>query len=174
MKEIPIRSLTHIPKDSLQKQFIEFLRKLEKITEKYKLVELRNLDPKELLKKFFNPEEKLFQEIEMIMQAIAVSAVKQSCESVLESFVLKYENHFNSNRNLAEDKVNDAFFVTVNGPNLSHCDSVVEKAMDRYWKSRQDWHFYKTTALEQLKKFDGDSKVLNKLLNEGCKFQCME
>ena len=43
VKEIPIRSLTHIPKDSLQKQFIEFLRKLEKITEKYKQVELRKL-----------------------------------------------------------------------------------------------------------------------------------
>ena len=86
----------------------------------------RIVDTKELLKKFFNPEEKLFEEIEMIMQAIAVSAVKQSCESVLESFVSKYENHFNSNRNLAEDKVNDAFFVAVNGPNLSHCDSVVE------------------------------------------------
>ena len=49
VKEIPIRPLTHIPEDSLQKQFIEFLRKLEEIMEKYKLVELRNLDPKELL-----------------------------------------------------------------------------------------------------------------------------
>ena len=57
--------------------------------------------------------------------------------------MLKYENHFNSNRHLAEDKVNDTFFVAVNGPNLSHCDTVVEKAMDRYWKSRQDWHFIK-------------------------------
>ena len=116
----------------------------------------------------------MFDEIEMIMQAIAVSAVKQSCESVLESFVSKYGDHFNSNRNIAKDNVNDAFLVAVNGPNLGHFDSVVEKAIDRYWKSTQDWHFYKTTALEQLKKFDGNSKVLNKLLNEGCKFQCME
>ena len=74
----------------------------------------------------------MFEEIEIIMQPIAVLAVKQSCESVLESFVSKYENHFDSNRNLAEDKVNDKFFVAINGPNLSHCDSVVEKAMDRY------------------------------------------
>lgn len=172
VKEIPIRSLTHLPEDILQKQFTEFLRKLEKITEKYKAEELRKLDPKELLKKFFNPDDKLFQGIEMIMQAIAVSAVKQLCESVLESLVSKYENHFN--RNLAEGKVNDAFFVAVNGPSLGHCDSVVECAMDRYWKSRQDWHFYKTTALEKLKKFDGDSKVLTKMLNEDSKFKCME
>ena len=77
VKEIPIRSLTYILEDSLQKQLTEFLRKLEKIREKYKQVELGKLDPKELLKKFFNPEEKLFEEIEMIMQAVAVSAVKQ-------------------------------------------------------------------------------------------------
>ena len=48
------------------------------------------------------------------MQAVAVSTVKQTCESVLGYFVSKYENE------------------------LSHCDSVVEKAIERYCKSRQD------------------------------------
>lgn len=110
--------LTNIPENRLQRQFTEFLRKLEKITEKYKQVELRKVDPKELLKKFFNPEEKLLEEIEMIMQAVAVSAVKQTCESVLGYFVSKCENHFHSNKNLAEDKMNDAFFFAVNGPSL--------------------------------------------------------
>ena len=92
----------------------------------------------------------------MGMQAIAVSAVKQSCESILESMVSKYEHQFNSQRNMAEDNVNDAFFVAVNGPSLARCDSVVKVAMDRYWKAKQrnDWHFYKTTVLEQLRDFD--------------------
>ena len=59
---------------------------------------------------------------------------------------------------------------------LGRCNNVVKAAMDRYWKSkqRQDWHFYKTTVLEQLKDFDGSSKVLHKLLNDNSKFKCME
>ena len=71
IKEIPIRSLLDLP---------EFLRRLEKLTVKYKSEELKSLDPKELIKKFFDPADKRFEEIEMVMQAIAVSAVKQSCD----------------------------------------------------------------------------------------------
>ena len=35
----------------------------------------------------------------MVLQAIAVSSVKHSCESMLESLVSKFENHFDSRRN---------------------------------------------------------------------------
>ena len=77
---------------------------------------------------------------------------------------------------MAEDTVNDAFSVVVNGPSLGCCNNVVRAAMDRYWKSkqRQGWHFYKTIVLEQLKDFDGSWKVLHKQLNENSKFNCME
>ena len=41
----------------------------------------------------------------------------------------------------AANKLNDVFFVAMNGTSLCHCDSVVGNAMDR------DWYFYKTTVL---------------------------
>ena len=115
VKNIIIRSLLDLPENALEKQYTEFLRRLEKLTVKYKIEELETLDAKELIKNFFDPVGKLFAGIEMVMQAIAVSAVKQSCESILESMVSKYEHHFNSQRNMAEDNINKAFFLAVNG-----------------------------------------------------------
>ena len=82
------------------------------------------------------------------MQAIAVSAVKQSCERILESFVSMYENHFDIIRNTNEKSTNEEFEIAVNGPNLAHCDSVVKEAMDNYWASRGGkWHFFKTSSV---------------------------
>ena len=109
----------------------------------------------------------------MVMQAMAVLSVKQSCESVLESMVSKYENHFSYNRNMAEDRINYEFFVVVNGPSLGHCESVIEKSMNSYWK-HQGWHFFRSCVLEKLKDFNGNSKVLHKLLNEESSFKCMD
>jgi hypothetical protein len=101
----------------------------------------------------------------MVMQAIAVCAVKHSCESVLESFVSRYENHFDSRRNTEEDATNQEFEVAVNGPNLANCGPVVKEAMDHYWSSRGgSWHFYRRSVAERLKDFKGDSEVLNRLL----------
>ena len=83
------------------------------------------------------------------MQAIAVSAVKQICKTILESFVSMYENHFDIIRNTNEKSTNEEFEIAVNGPNLAHCDSVVKEAMDNYWASRGGkWHFFKTSVLE--------------------------
>mgnify|MGYP003336288054 CR=1 FL=1 len=75
--------------------------------------------------------------------------MKQSCESILESFVSMYENHFDIIRNTHEKSTNEEFEIAVNGPNLAHCDSVVKEAMDNYWASRGGkWHFFKTSVLE--------------------------
>ena len=134
VKNIPIGSLLDLPENALEKQYTEFLRLEERLTVKYKIEELETLDAKELIKNFFDPVGKLFTGIEMAMQAIAVSAVKLSCESTLESMVLKYEHHFNSQRNMAENNINNAFFVAVYRPSLGHCESVIKVAMDRYWK----------------------------------------
>ena len=145
---------------------------MEQLT-KTTIKDLTKYDPKELIKQFFNPSDNLFNGIEMVMQAMAVSSVKQSCESVLESMVSKYENHFSFNRNMSEDKVNDEFFFAVNGPSLGHCDNVIEKSMNSYWKHKE-WHFYRTTAMDYLTDFNGNSKVLQKLLNEEISFKCMD
>ena len=99
------------------------------------------------------------------MQAIAVCAVKHSCESVLESFVSRYENHFDSRRNTEEDATNEEFEVAVNGPNLANCGAVVKEAMDDYWSSRGGrWHFYRRSGVEKLKAFKGNSEVMNRMM----------
>ena len=83
------------------------------------------MDSKNLTLNFFEPENQLFKKIEMIMEAIAVSAVKHSCESILESFVSRYENHFDTRRSTEEVSTNEEFEIAVNGPSLAHSDSVI-------------------------------------------------
>ena len=85
----------------------------------------------------------------MIMQAMAVSAVKHSCESILESFVSRYENHFDARRGTNEETANEEFEIAVNGPNLGNCDAVVIEAMNDYWNSRGgSWHFFRVSVVE--------------------------
>ena len=68
----------------------------------------------------------------MILQTMAVASVKHSCESILESFVSKYENHFDIRRNVNEESANEEFEIAVNGPNLAHSHSVMFEAMNLY------------------------------------------
>ena len=44
--------------------------------------------------------------------------MKHSCESVLESFVSRYENHFDSRRSTDEETSNEEFEIAVNGPQV--------------------------------------------------------
>ena len=91
--------------------------------------------------------------------------VKHSCESVLESFVSRYENHFDVRRSVDEETANEEFVITVNSPNLANCDGVVREAMEDYWKAKGagSWHFVRISVLEQLRK-DKESVVLSRLL----------
>ena len=134
-------------------------------------------DPKELLKKLFDPKSNLYSGIEMVMQAIAVSSVKVSCESVLESFVSKYESHFDVRRNMSEEGANEEFEISINGPNIAYCDSVVKEAMDEYWSAKKSsWHFYiyKVSVIEILNSYDYDSKVLDRMKNTHSHLPYME
>ena len=53
-------------------------------------------------------------------------------ESVLESFVSMYENHFDERRNVKEDTANEEFEITMNGTNLAQCDSIIIEALNLY------------------------------------------
>ena len=66
----------------------------------------------------------------MVLHAFAVASVKRSCESILESFVSQYENHFDEHQNVYEQTATEEFEMSVNGPSLSHTDSVITDAMD--------------------------------------------
>ena len=69
----------------------------------------------------------------MVLQAMAVASVKQSCESILESFFSKYKNNFDERRNVHETNANEEFEICVNGPNLANSEAVVKEAMDLHW-----------------------------------------
>ena len=165
ISKVPVVSVKEVPDEELKSQFRLFLGRLQSMTAGIDKVDLGKIDSKELIKQFYDPAKELFKDIEMVMQAIAVCAVKLSCESVLESFVSRYENHFDSRRNAEEDATNEEFEVAVNGPNLANCGSVVKEAMDHYWGSKGgSWHFYRSSVAERLKVYKGDSEVINRLV----------
>ena len=153
-------------------------QRLEESTMQYSIEQLRATDPKDIVKLFLDPENGLFNEIEMIMQAISVCCIKVSCESVLESLVSIFENHYDVRRNMNEKSTSEEFMIAINGPNLSHADAVIKEAMNSYWNSRQSgqgtWHFFRTTALEQLKDHTGGSRVLQRMLNKPSKLPFMD
>ena len=98
-----------MPEEELKIQYRLFLERLKNVTENIEITELKEMDNKLLILKFFDPNQGLFKNIEAIMQAISVSAVKHSCESILESFVSMYENHFDIRRSTQENSKNEEF-----------------------------------------------------------------
>ena len=162
---IPLISLKDVPEDELRLQFRVFVERLAVMTGENSIEELKCKDAKELIKKFFHPGDDKFKGIEMIMQALATSAVKHSCESVLESFVSRYENHFDARRPTNEETANEEFEIACNGPNLANSDGVVCEAMDSYWRKKgSHWHFFRTSVLEKLNRYEGESEVLNRMI----------
>ena len=128
VSKVPIQDLFNIPESELKSQYRTFLERLEVMTANYDIKNLTQEDPKELIKMFFSTKSKLFLNIEHVMHAIAVCVVKHSCESVLESFVSRYEYHFDPRRNVDEQTSNEEFEIAV--------DSVVIEAMDSYWREK--------------------------------------
>lgn len=110
VSNVPVVTLKEVPEEELKFQFNIFLERLADLTAELDTDDLCEFDSKELIKTFFDPAGELFKNIEMIMQALAVCAVKHSCESVLESFVSRYENHFDS-RSTNEDATNQEFEI---------------------------------------------------------------
>ena len=75
-----------------------------------------------------------------------------------ESFVSRYENHFDARRSTNEETANEEFEIAANGRNLANCDGIVTEAMHNYWRSRGGhWHFFRVSVLDKLKVYDGGS-----------------
>ena len=148
----------------MKAEFKLFMNRLEDVTKNYSVKELEDLDSKLLIKTFFEESNNLYQGIEMVLQAMAVSSVKSSCESILESFVSMYENHFDQRRNVNENSATEEFEISVNGPSLAHADTVISEAMDLYWDGKP-WHFFRTSRLEKLMKPAGVSSTMKRVGN---------
>ena len=173
VEAIPIPELLDLPSKVLKEQHRLFMQRLESMTKNDKIEDLKKTDPKELIKKLLHPSEELYLDIEMVMHAICTMCMLQSCESVLESMVSQYENHFDSRRNVKEDTANEEFNIAVNGPSLAHCDSVVREAMDNLWKHKKSpWNFIRDTQ-NKLENMETGSTVLKRLVNTKNKFSLM-
>ncbi len=67
------------------------------------------------------------------------------------------------------------YIFPINGPNLSHSDTIIKEAMNAYWKSKgSPWHILRTTILEQLKEHAGGSQAIHRLVKQASKLQFME
>lgn len=138
-----IPSLHKIPESQIEKQYKRFLVKIYDMHKAVTDYELVKIDPKEVFKRLFKTTDKEWEGIEIILAFAAVAAVKISCESIIESYVRKYEYCFAKRTNHSEEGTNDAFDIVMNGPNLTQCDKIVEEALDKYFgdKNENRWHF---------------------------------
>ena len=93
--------------------------------------------------------------------AIAVYCVKQTVESVLESLVSKYENHFPYNRNLDEESINEEFEIAANGPCLAYCSN----ALWHNFNGARTLLFF--SSISSLTEFNSCYKVLNMTGKQG-------
>ena len=89
VRNINIEDLNKVSDDDLKSQFKLYLPRLEIMTRDYSVKDLTDLDSKILIRNFFDPDDKLYLDIEIILHSMAVASIKQSCESILQSFVSK-------------------------------------------------------------------------------------
>ena len=64
----------------------------------------------------------IFKNVSVIVHIILTGCVKTSVESVVETLVSRYENHFTSSRQLDEDNALDEMIISENGPALHDAD----------------------------------------------------
>ena len=130
---------TAIPDSVIERQYKAFIKMTENLLRTEDKIE--EIDSMAFWAQVFDPKENLYEGLETVLHAAAVSAIKSSCESIVESFVSKYEYHANSRRNLNEDAVSDEFLIAQNGPVISKCDKVLEGALTGLYGDKKNWHF---------------------------------
>lgn len=78
------------------------------------------------------------------MQAVVAASTTFSVESVPESIVSRYEDHFDKTHTVGEEVALNEMEISINGPSVAHCNSVVRAVMNKYWiskKKSKSWHF---------------------------------
>ena len=78
------------------------------------------------------------------------------------------ELHASQRRDLGQDHMEDEVTIAINGPEVVHCEAVVEESMTKYWDERGsgDGHFVRKS--ENIKSYFVSSSV-DKLRNEPVK-----
>ena len=89
------------------------------------LDDIKEADSKQIMKTFMRTPA-LYREIEMVLQATVIGAIKISVESVAESIISKYALHNSKIRKLNDSTANDEMFIAVNGPELGEASRILE------------------------------------------------
>ena len=137
-------SVDHIPTEALKECYQNFLKAFEKYIEDK---EVDNIDRKTVIKDFMRSDDKLYLGTELIIHCLLAMAVKYSVESSVETLISRYEVHFDSSRQLGEEKAHMEMFVSMNGPVLVRADPLLKRAMDKFFKDKNPrgdgaWHMY--------------------------------
>ena len=149
--------------EELENQFSKFLDRLYKEFEDKTLDDIKEADSKQIIKTFMRTPA-LFREIEMVLQATVIGAIKISVESVAESIISKYALHNSKIRKLNDSTANDEMFIAVNGPELGEADALLAKALDRKFAGKSGWHFSTKQTL-----FRTSGVVVNNILKRKSK-----
>ena len=134
-KDLHIPGLEIIKDDVILHQYRIFMRILVKLTK-----ESNSVDPKNILIQLLDPKLKHYEDIQLILHIASYAATKSSVESVMESIVSSYEYASDNRKGFTENSINDVFEIVANGPSPANCDTIVENALDKYFKGQQ-WHF---------------------------------
>ena len=104
--------------------------------------------------------------VRVIVHIILSACVKTSVESVAETLVSRYENHFTSSRQLTEENALDEMVIAESGPGLHHSNNLLERAMNKYWVKNSEngkWHFIR--ECNNISSYlGGSSKVLGRAI----------
>ena len=136
-------SIDDVPDDVLKSQYSIFLKRLLDAYNGMPQADLDNLTNIDIIKRFFNTNQKLYEGIEFVIHAITAASTAISVESIVESVVSIYENRQSKTRTLSEDSSNQEMQIGINGPSLAKSDNVLEKALNNYFKAHKQgkWHF---------------------------------
>ena len=171
-----VRAITNtvstISDEEIVKCYRRFLQKLESY---FRSKSIKQFDSIAIIKLILVTDV-LYHKVEVIVHCICTASVKVSVESVVETLVSRYEQHFDSSRQLTEDHALEEMQIAENGPLLQHADSLLDRSMNNYWKSnneRGQWHFIRRT--EDIRSYTGgSSKVLGKMLDDKSKLPFMD
>ena len=122
--------------DDLKKQYREFLKRLEESTRQYSIEQLREIDPKDILKLFLEPGVISLLILKWLCKLL-VCAVSKYLASLYWNLLCWFSRTILIPRkNMKKESTTEEFMIAVNGPSLGHADAVIREAMNSYWKSK--------------------------------------
>ena len=172
-----VRAMTSSVGDISDVDILENFKKLVGVLERMTSgKDLERVTSLSLLKELLSSDNNLSEGIELSLHCICCAAVKVSVESIVESMISVYENHFDSKRQLTEEHALEEMQIAQSEPQLVKADLLLKAAMDRYWKSKAGtnaWHFVRRGT--DVRDFcSNQSKVVSRELRQASKLPFME